>query len=202
MNTRLLLLIAAAALPSMALAQTPSEPLEALFACQAVSDNAQRLTCLDAAVAALRSDTESGSIVAIHRDDVEAAEEATFGLRIPGFSLPSLPRFSAPRGTASDLAAADQATGPSSGHAVSRDSAGQIDRIENLAIASIGFNRSRRLVVTLENGQIWQQLDSDSTHIARSTSANDSVTIRSAALDSYMMRVGENGRWFRARRTQ
>tara|TARA_R110001592_G_scaffold260970_1_gene525793 strand:+ start:73 stop:771 length:699 start_codon:yes stop_codon:yes gene_type:complete len=202
MNTRLLLLAAAISLPSPALAQTPGAPLDDLFACESIAENAARLTCLDTAVAALRSEAAAGSIIAVNRDDVEAAEEATYGLRIPGFSLPSMPRLGMPRGSASDLAAAG-ATDPASGNrAVSRDETGQIDRIDNLAIASISFNRSRRAVVTLANGQVWQQLDSDSTHIARSIDASEGASIRSAALDSYMMRLGENGRWFRARRTQ
>jgi len=202
MNTRLLFLAAAFSLSSPALAQAPGAPLEDLFACEAVGDDPARLACLDAAVAALRSNADSGSIIALNRDDVEAAEEATYGLRIPGFSLPSLPRLSLPRGSASDLAAAGATTAASSNRAVSRDSDGQIDRIDNLAIASIAFNRSRRVVVTLANGQIWQQLDSDSAHVARSIDAGEGASIRSAALDSYMMRIGENGRWFRARRTQ
>ncbi|SDM07293.1 hypothetical protein SAMN04488568_104203 [Maricaulis salignorans] len=202
MNTRLLLLTVAITLPAPALAQAPSAPLDDLFACEAITEDLGRLACLDAAVAALHSDTESGSIIALNRGDVEAAEEATFGLRIPGLSLPSLPRLGLPRGSASDLAAADASTTSSSDRAVSRDANGQIDRIDNLAVASIGFNRSRRAVVTLVNGQIWQQLDSDSTHVARSTDISEGASIRSAALDSYMMRVGDNGRWFRARRTQ
>jgi hypothetical protein len=202
MNTRLLLLIAAAALPSTALAQAPGAPLDGLFACEAIIDDAARLSCLDAAVAALHSETETGNVIAVHRGEVEAAEEATYGLRIPGLQLPSLPRFSVPHGDASDLAAANTAADSSGNHIVTRDDDGQIDRIENLAIAEIGFNRSQRVVVTLANGQVWQQTDSDSTHIARSVNASAGASIRSAALDSYMMRIGDNGRWFRARRTQ
>jgi hypothetical protein len=201
MNTRLLLLAVAVALPSQAVAQIPSSPLDGLFACEAIADDTARLSCLDAAVAALHGETESGSVIAVNRDEVEAAEEATFGLSIPGFSLPSLPRMGLPRGSASDLAAADE-TAVSGERTVSRDASGQIDRIDNLAVASITFNRSRRAIVTLENGQVWQQLDSDTTHVVRSVDPGDGATIRSAALDSYMMRIGENGRWFRARRRQ
>lgn len=200
MNTRLLLLITACALPSTALAQTPVPALESLFACEGVTDDAQRLSCLDAAVAALHSETDSGSIIALHRGEVEAAEAATFGLRIPGFSLPSLSRFAAPRGAATDLAAADLAASSSGDHAVSRGSDGQIDRIDNLAIARIEFNHLQYVVITLENGQVWEQIDS--THISRSVSANGGASIRRAALGSYMMRIGENSRWFRARRSQ
>ena len=149
----------------------------------------------------MHGETESGSVIAVNRTEVEAAEEATFGLNIPGFSLPSLPRLGLPRGSASDLAAAGDSAA-SGNRTVSRDASGQIDRIDNLAVASITFNHSRRAVVTLENGQVWQQLDSDTTHVARSVDAGDGATIRSAALDSYMMRIGENGRWFRARRRQ
>lgn len=202
MNTRLLILVLAAGLPSTALAQAPAAPLDDLFACEAVADDAARLSCLDAAVAALRNETTSGNVIAVQRGEVEAAEEATYGLRIPGLRLPSLSRFSMPRGAASDLAAANQATDASDRHTVARDSHGQIERIDNLAIADVRFNRSRRAVVTLVNGQVWQQLDSDATHIARSIDTSAGASIRSAALDSYMMKIGDNGRWFRARRTQ
>ncbi|WP_339748535.1 hypothetical protein [uncultured Maricaulis sp.] len=202
MNTRLLILVVAAGWPSTALAQPPTAPLDGLFACESVVDDAARLSCLDAAVAALHSETASGNVIAVQRGEVEAAEEATYGLRIPGLRLPSLPRFAIPRSEASDLAAAEQTTQTSGTHTVERDSNGQIERIDHLAITDIRFNRSRRVVVTLANGQIWQQLDSDSTHIARSIEADTGASIRSAALDSYMVKIGDNGRWFRARRTQ
>tara|TARA_R110000868_G_scaffold11516_5_gene56361 strand:+ start:9181 stop:9804 length:624 start_codon:yes stop_codon:yes gene_type:complete len=207
MNTRLLLLATTLGFAPAALAQAPASPLSDLFACEAVSDDAARLVCLDSAVAALHSSTESGDVIAIERVEVEAAEEATFGLDIPGFHLPSLPRFALPgsSGEARDLAAADAASAAQSGasnRVVTRDDDGQIARIENLAVASVRFSRSRKVIVTLENGQVWQQLDSDSTHIPRSETGAGGATIRAAALGSYMMRLGEDGRWFRTTRSQ
>ena len=207
MNTRLLLLATTLGFSPAALAQAPASPLSDLFACEVVSDDAARLACLDSAVAALHSSTESGDVIAIERNEVEAAEEATFGLSIPGFHLPSLPRFAIPgsSGEARDLAAADaasEAQSDTSNRVVTRNDDGQIARIENLAVASVRLSRSGKAIVTLENGQVWQQLESDTAHISRSETGSGGATIRAAALGSYMMRLGENGRWFRASRTQ
>ena len=199
MNTRLLLLITACALPSNAFAQAPAQPLDALFACESVTDSVQRLACMDAAVAALRNDTDAGNVVAIHREEVEAAEEATFGLSLPGFSLPSLPRFASQRAESTDLV--DAAGGADGEAAVSRNDNGQIDRIDNLAIERITFSPLRRAIITLENGQVWRQLDSDSVRLPRRIDISGGASIRRAALGSYMLRVDGHGRWIRVRRT-
>lgn len=201
MNTRLLLLISALAVPSLAEAQSPAAPLDALFACESVADSTARLACLDAAVAALHSRAEAGEVIAVNRGEVEAAEMATFGLGIPNFRLPSMARLSGSHEDANALAASEAAAGASSEHEVIRNADGNIDRIERLAIDDISYTRLDRVVITLANGQVWQQADSDSTHIPLSVSTRDTASIRSAALGSYMMRIGDRGRWFRARRT-
>ena len=201
MNVRLFLWLAPALFWAPATAQTSNSPLEPLFQCQEIGDDTARLSCLDAAVSALRGDTASGEIVAVDRQQIEAAEEATYGLFIPGFSLPDIPRLSLPSlsGNSEDLAEA-AATTASPNRTVIRNDQGVIRRIDNLAIESISMNSARHVEVTLQNGQVWRQTDGTHVQISRRIPHNQlTVSIRNAAVGSYFMKIG-NGRAFRAER--
>lgn len=201
MNVRLFLWLAPALFCAPASAQTDSSPLEPLFQCQDIVEDAARLTCLDAAVTALRGDTASGEIVAVDRQQIEAAEEATYGLSIPGFRLPDIPRLSLPSlsRNSADLTEA-AATTASPDRTVIRNDAGVIRRIDNLAIESITINSARHVEVTLQNGQVWRQTDGTHVQISRRIPHNElTASIRNAAVGSYFMKIG-NGRAFRAER--
>jgi hypothetical protein len=203
MNVRLLLLLAPVALSPVAMAQPDGSPLEPLFECRALVDDSARLACLDAAVDALRGDTESGEVVAVDRNQIEAAEEATYGLSIPGFSLPSLPSLSLPRlaNNSEDLAEADESSS-SADRVLVRDDSGRIERIENLGVASIGETPYGRLVITLQNGQVWTQIDDTHIVLPRRLAENEmTAAIRNASLGSYMFQLNNRGRWFRAERS-
>jgi hypothetical protein len=201
MNVRLFLGLAPALFFAPANAQTPPSPLDSLFQCQAIVDDTARLACQDAAITALQGETESGEVVAVDREQIEAAEEATYGLSIPGFRLPDIPRMSLPSlsGNSEDLAEA-AATTASPNRTVVRNDDGVIRRIDNLAIESIEFNAARRAVVTLQNGQVWRQTDSTHVQVSRRIPHNEQIaSIRNGAVGSYFMKIG-NGRAFRAER--
>jgi hypothetical protein len=203
MNVRLLLLLAPVALHPAAMAQSDNSPLEPLFTCRAMVDDSARLACLDAAVDALRGDTDSGEVVAVDREQIEAAEEATYGLSIPGFSLPSLPSISLPRlaNNSEDLAEADE-TSSATDRVLVRDDRGRIERIENLGVSSIGETPYGRLIITLQNGQVWTQIDDTHIVLPRRLAENEmTAAIRNASLGSYMFQLNNRGRWFRAERS-
>ena len=70
-------------------------------------------------------------------------------------------------------------------------------------IADFRITGTGRLIVLLDNGQIWQQISGDSTRLEerimrRQTSAN----IETAALGSYLMRLSPSGQSIRVRRIQ
>lgn len=220
MNTRLLAILISALASTTALAQSGNSPLSPLFSCRALENDADRLACLDAQVEALYRSENAGELVAVERSEIEAAEEATYGLDIPQFRLPRLPSVSLPSmsGTASaDLAdavaaGADPVASTTNSAAASatvaarrveRNDAGEITRIEGLAVQDIGRDAYDRMIITLQNGQVWRQIDDTRVLYSRRQPFTEMfVGVRSAALGSHMMQLNGRGRWFRARREQ
>ena len=201
MNVRLFLALAPALFFVPANAQTNTSPLASLFQCQEIADDSARLACQDAAITSLQGETASGEVVAVDRQQIEAAEDATYGLSIPGFRLPDIPRMSLPSlsGNSEDLTEA-AATSASPNRTVERNDDGVIRRIDNLAIESIEFNALGRAVVTLQNGQVWRQTDNTHVQVSRRIPHNEqTASIRSGAFGSYFMKI-RNGRAFRAER--
>lgn len=199
MNVRLFFLIAPLAISAPALSQGENTPLEPLFQCRDIPNDTERLACLDAAVDALRGDTETGEVIAVAREQVEAAEEATYGLSISGLRLPGLPNFTGGSEELAEIEAADS----SPDRVVTRNDDGQISRIANLRVVEFELSRRRRAVVHLDNGQVWRQ--SDDVHVQRPRSRDEgtlSATIRSGALGSFFMRLSNGGRWFRVERVE
>jgi hypothetical protein len=197
MNVRLLFALPPLVFAPLAYGQAGGQALQPLFACRAITEDAARLACLDAAVAELQAASESGDVVAVDRQQIEAAEESTFGLSIPNFSLPSL------RGDNPALAEAGDAEVHSPDRVVTRNDDGDIERIEGLAVTEVTINRAGRVEVTLANGQMWRQTDGTMVQGVRS-GARPGLTanIRGGALGSYFMRLNNGGRWFRAERIQ
>ncbi|WP_297735514.1 hypothetical protein [uncultured Maricaulis sp.] len=200
MNARLLILLPAALMTAPAAAQSGDSPLDPLFTCRDIADDSARLACLDAAVDALRSETESGDVVAVDREQIEAAEEATYGLSIPQFRLPGL---SLPGGGEDAELAELESSEASPQRVINRDSNGQIDSIEGLAVAEISENRSGEKIIRLANGQVWRQTDNTYVQLSRSRADTDyTVTISNGALGSHFMRLDNGGRRFRAERVE
>lgn len=210
MNTRLLTLPLALFITVPAFAQDADSPLSPLFDCRQIADNAQRLACLDAAVESLYQSENRGEVVAVNRSDIEAAEEATYGLNIPEFRLPSLPNVSLPRlsgGASTDLADAAEpernAENAPSSRTVVRNDEGDITGIEGLAVQNLERDPYDRLIVTLQNGQVWRQIDDTRVLYSRRQPPTEmSVAVRSAMLGSHQMQLNDRGRWFRVRREE
>lgn len=200
MNVRLPIAAICLAIPALTLssgveAQDSSEsPLRPLFACQDVVNDAERLACLDREVAALRASEDEGRLVAVSRREIEAAEEASYGLSIPNFSLPSLPRLGFGRGEGEGEATVTQTD---TGAQIYRDAEGRIDQVIGQPILVVRRNGQGQHVFELANGQIWRQDDSTRVYVPRNIEGH-TADIRSGALGSHLMRIDESNRWFRA----
>jgi|GEM_PF-134339 len=200
MNARLLILLPAALISAPVFAQGDSSPLDPLFTCRDIVDDSARLACLDAAVDALRGETERGDVVAVDREQIEAAEEATYGLSIPQLRLPGL---SLPGGGDDVELAALEAESASPDRTIVRDDSGQIERIEGLRVLEISENRSGDLIVRLANGQVWRQTDNTHVQLSRRRGVTEyTATISNGALGSHFMRLDNGGRRFRAERVE
>jgi hypothetical protein len=73
-----------------------------------------------------------------------------------------------------------------------------IGRLEEITaqVAAARVNPNNKLVVSLDNGQVWSQVDSPAPRIK----AGDKVRIRRAALNSYLLSLAEGGRAIRVHR--
>lgn len=205
MNMRLPIAAALTLVAATANAQDVESPLSPLYACQEIPDGAARLACLDTATTQLRAEESNGDFIAVRRDVIEAADEASYGLSIPNFSLPNLPRVGLPSFGSSettDMASAAE-TSDDGQRTVLRNERGEIERITGLAVASFSENRTGQVTFTLENGQVWRQIDQ--VHVPTASarnSTNNVVSIRSGALSSHMMQLNGSGRWFRVTRVR
>jgi len=153
--------------------------LDQVYTCATVGDERERLACYDRAVGRLREAQTSGNLVAVDRQQAQEIEREAFG-----FSLPSLPRLFGRR---------DSSSGAASGPAIE-----QVAELR-LEIASVRQQRYGPATFTMTNGQVWQQIDDENPRNAR---AGGAVTIRRAALASFLMAVDAGGPAIRVRRIE
>jgi len=73
-----------------------------------------------------------------------------------------------------------------------------IEQIDNIimTVTDVQESATRRLTVTLESGQVWQQLDDKRLHIK----TGETVTIRKASLGSFLMEKNSGSRAIRVKR--
>jgi hypothetical protein len=149
-------------------------PLEPVYACAAIAAPEARLACFDREVAALKAGEQGGQFTAIDAGRVAEIQRESFG-----FAIPSLPKIALPRlgGDAKDAAGPDQVSA---------------------VLAGVRKTPDGKLSFTLENGQVWRQIDAAKNNRAKKGAA---VTVRKAALGSYQMSFG-SGAALRVRREE
>ncbi|MEM7768456.1 MAG: hypothetical protein AAF253_13375 [Pseudomonadota bacterium] len=163
-----LTIAAAFAAPVMAQSAT-----DALYDCAGIANATERLACYDRAVASLRAAETSGDVVTFTTEELEAANADSFGRS---------PREA--DGVDQKLAAA----------AVPDEAPNEV----TAGITDIDETRGGKLIVTLDNGQIWLQTDSSAVNVSRKKPPAEAV-VKKAALGSFRVKLGRS-RAFRARR--
>ena len=70
--------------------------------------------------------------------------------------------------------------------------------------ASLSFTKRGKYVVTLENGQVWQQIqgDTNSLYVPKARAGGIPVTIKKGSLNSHRLRLGKAKRSITVRRTK
>lgn len=155
--------------------QPLTRPTEALYACATETDDTVRLACFDTAVANLKAAENAGEVRTVDVSSIKQIERDSFG-----FSLPSLTEI------------------------FRRDESGKellSQEVEEviLPIASISVNRvTRKATITLENGQVWEQVDSEELSRSKVRKGKE-AKIRKASLGSYLMTIN-GGAGIRVRR--
>lgn len=164
-------------LTGAAAAREPApNPTDRIYACAALPEDMVRLACFDDAVGALRSKEEAGLVQTIDIAMIETIEREAFG-----FSMPSLPKLFSRAASGKTLA--------------EREEVEEISvAIESARLQSV----TGRAIVTLENGQTWEQIDTTKIQSSSLRKAKQ-ARVRKAALGSFMMAL-DDGRSFRVKR--
>jgi hypothetical protein len=171
--------------------QTPANavvsPLEPIYACADKTNPTERLACFDAAVATIRAKEAKSEIVTFDKQRVEKVRREAFG-----FSLPSLPKLGFPAfGGGPKADSKDQSV---AAVAVEED-------IEEQSFTVVSTRESAgRVVITLENGQVWRLTEAGELNAAKRPPYK--VNIRTAAMGSFILTVEGRNKGYRVRRVE
>lgn len=160
------------AAPGLVQAKEPAPPpavFQAVIDCRVEPDPDKRLACFDRAVDAMAAASKDRELLVTDRPAMREARQELFGYAVPD-ATPLL----------------------------GDDAVNAEDRIDSITakIARAALDPRGRVVLTLEGGARWQQIDGETIPAPR---VGQSVTIRKAALGSFLAKV-EKGRAFRVRR--
>lgn len=147
---------------------------EAIYACAEIAEDAERLACFDNTVAQFRAAEDAGEVATISKEELSELNRESFGL-----SLPSLPKTLLPKFGSSDDTKLDTISEP---------------------VKSTSRLSSGKLRITLENGQVWDQIDTKDIYVSRKRGV-ESAEIKRASLGSFKMKL-DGGRSFRVTRAK
>ncbi len=71
---------------------------------------------------------------------------------------------------------------------------------EDATVEEFAYNAHKKLILFLDNGQVWRQMSSDSVRVRLSKSRRHDVTITQGAMGSYRMTLHSMGRKIRVER--
>ncbi len=77
-----------------------------------------------------------------------------------------------------------------------------LEKAEGLVVASYDTVPYEKLLVTLENGQVWRQINGDTQKIRVDLKRNQTVNIEESSLSGYKLRLNEMRRTIRVERVQ
>lgn len=178
MRISLLLVCMVCALPCAA-----AEPLAGLLACRSIADSAARLACFDRETAALAT-APAASLAAAPASPSSFAATA---------QAPAVAQTAAARSAAQPSAPVldPQQTFGLSGSAIAANEEAARTRPAKLAklesrVVGLSLAGNGRTVFTLENSQMWRQIESDGDMLAR---LGDVATISRGVLGSYWLQL-------------
>ena len=182
-------------LAGLACAATAQGSDGSLSACRGIAEDSARLACYDA-LADDAGRSASGNPAAA------AAAPAAAGQPVTAPASPAAARPPAVPANASKAAATPEElfgrnAKQSQDIALRATGASQIDHMD-ARVSSVRPDANGKLVLALENGQVWSQLDSTRLLIK----AGEEVRIRRALLDSYLLTPAKGGTAIRVRRSK
>jgi hypothetical protein len=178
LKTFVALLCLACALPCGA-----AQPLAGVLACRALTEAAARLACFDRETAALASESAAALTAApataapVSAAPVSAAPATAATLAHPAPVLDAQQSFGL---SGSAIAANEEASGARPP---------KVSKIESRIVA-LALTGNGRTLFTLDNMQVWRQLESDGDMLAK---LGDTAAISRGLLGSYWLQL-KNGR--------
>ena len=155
--------LAVLAVPAVAKDPPKRSPLvDALEACRAIADPAERLACYDKQAGALLDAASKGDVAVVDKSEVRKARKSLFG-----FSMPKIPFFS----------------GDDSADAVS-------DTLESTIKSASGIGYGKFRIVIAEGNAVWETTETYGT--MREPRAGDKIVIKRGTLGSYILRIGSS----------
>jgi hypothetical protein len=189
-------LIAAAFLTSPALADERSDAAAEILSCGSVKGDKARLKCFEKAAPALREAFPEAAAIAEARAEearLAAKEEAKEDFGLPAAVANADEPFEEKEFGAENL--------PKSARADDEDD-GDVDSIE-ANVTEIGHSLNGKIIVFLDNGQIWRQIDADtSSPYIRKNIEGMTATVKRGVLSSYVVRLSGTRDAFKARRVK
>lgn len=180
--TQTLTLVIALSWSSSVFAQSDTQA-NAVFTikkCTKIQSDRDRLACYDMAAGKLAAAVDSGDIVVIDKATVQEAKKEVFGLDLPTLSgIGKIFRSGSAKGLR-----VDQNT----------------IQVNITSVEQIGYKKNRFI---LENGQVWDQVQSSSYRVPkRKKDKPYFVTIAKAALNSFNLRVNDTGKKIKVKRVK
>ena len=143
---------------------------------------------------------DGGRLAACRAMEADEARLACYDALADGVAAPAVETPAVVEPTAKDVAQAEIDAFGARTMAKPDEDEEELTEIGS-TVASITVSASNRALITLENGQVWRQLNSSDLRIRADRSIGMPVTIRKAALGSHKMKIGE-GRAFKVKRVQ
>jgi hypothetical protein len=157
-----------------------AEPLAGLLACRSLSDAAARLACFDRETAALANAPAAANVAPPAATASASAPTAAAPAPAPARSAPVLDAQQSFGLNGSAIAANEEASGARPP---------KVSKIE-ARIVALALTGNGRTLFTLDNTQVWQQLESNGDVLAR---LGDTATLSRGLLGSYWLQL-KNGR--------
>lgn len=201
------------------LIMAPAAGQDAIERCRQAVGDAERIACLEAALSGQSQVPEAPDTPPAGAEDVPvrpdvpmpaaAAESREGDGNARSAAAPAAARTQAnpepdpqPRSGSGEPAAADIGAEQLARRRGRDDETDRLASASGLAVASFDYVPYNRLQVTLENGQVWQQITGDTQHIRASLRKNRTVDIEESSLGGYKLRLNEMRRTIRVERVR
>jgi uncharacterized protein involved in high-affinity Fe2+ transport len=155
--------------------------------CKTSSSDADRIACLEAALLGKEVPAAADA-----KPEVEEMPEVAAGEVVEVAAVSEAVPDAEPEGIGAEQVIARN-------HTI-EDRDESLERATGLAIASYDWVPYERLIVTLENGQVWRQIKGDTNRIRTSLERNQTADISKSGVGGYKLRLNEIRRTIRVER--